>query len=211
MKWQKDIKFHTSQRIGIWKAGFDPSYIKGRPNDKHFIITCWCQSYQYFEGMDNDIRYMFLFSTSLKLKTQQTFLNILSSLTGNSPTSVIFVGIHIARYLYANNIQLPHIDYFLNAMSHFKNKYINSRVIFIVGGKDGKWAMQNLMNVTDTFFLHGTGYEDLCSLSLCNHTIISYGTFGWWAGFLTGGQVVFYHNILSERANFYPPYWIPLG
>jgi hypothetical protein len=28
---------------------------------------------------------------------------------------------------------------------------------------------------------------DLATLSQCNHTILSYGTFSFWAGFLSGG------------------------
>ena len=32
------------------------------------------------------------------------------------------------------------------------------------------------------------GY-DLALLSLCNHTILSYGTFSYWAGVLAGGDI----------------------
>ena len=31
---------------------------------------------------------------------------------------------------------------------------------------------------------------DLAVLSLCNHTIVDYGTFGLWAGLLAGGKIV---------------------
>ena len=32
--------------------------------------------------------------------------------------------------------------------------------------------------------------DDLALLAACNHTILSYGTFGQWAGFLSGGRVI---------------------
>ena len=32
--------------------------------------------------------------------------------------------------------------------------------------------------------------DDLALLAACNHTILSYGTFGQWAAFLAGGRVV---------------------
>ena len=32
--------------------------------------------------------------------------------------------------------------------------------------------------------------EDLALLAACNHSIISYGTFGMWAAILAGGEVL---------------------
>ena len=29
-------------------------------------------------------------------------------------------------------------------------------------------------------------------LTLCDHSILSIGTFGWWSAWLTGGKVVYY-------------------
>ena len=61
--------------------------------------------------------------------------------------------------------------------------------------------------------------EDLAILSSCNHTIMSVGTFGWWAGYLAGGVTVYYRNFprrgaelmpLFSRADFFPPEWIGL-
>ncbi|CAL4246553.1 unnamed protein product, partial [Meganyctiphanes norvegica] len=33
--------------------------------------------------------------------------------------------------------------------------------------------------------------EDLSTLSLCNASVMTLGSFGWWAGFLSGGPVVY--------------------
>ena len=46
--------------------------------------------------------------------------------------------------------------------------------------------------------------EDLAILSLCNHTIFDYGTFGQWAGLMTwvrGGRVIMAHsyNNVSDK------------
>ena len=40
-----------------------------------------------------------------------------------------------------------------------------------------------------TFLLFSIGH-DLAVMSLCNHTILTYGTFSHWAGFLAGGSRV---------------------
>ena len=39
---------------------------------------------------------------------------------------------------------------------------------------------------------------DLAILSRCNHTILSYGTFSFWAGFLSGGKRIIPSMILSN-------------
>jgi hypothetical protein len=42
--------------------------------------------------------------------------------------------------------------------------------------------------------------EDLALLSQCNHTILSYGTFSFWAGFLSGGLRVIPSMVLKQHA-----------
>ena len=59
--------------------------------------------------------------------------------------------------------------------------------------------------------------EDLALLAACNHSIISYGTFGMWAALLAGGEVLprFFISfltttIMSQVVTFRLPAW-PLG
>ena len=44
--------------------------------------------------------------------------------------------------------------------------------------------------VTDT----GSELRDFTLLTLCNHTAMSVGTFGYWAAILAGGEVVYFRN-----------------
>jgi galactoside 2-L-fucosyltransferase 1/2 len=54
-------------------------------------------------------------------------------------------------------------------------------------------------------------------MTLCDHVIVTAGTFGWWGAWLSGGITVYYkgypgHN-LSNRFNlfdYYPSHWIGL-
>jgi len=64
-----------------------------------------------------------------------------------------------------------------------------------------------------------TDEQDLAILSQCNHTIMTVGTYGWWAGYLAGGITVYYKNFPAEGSSFYrifskddffPPHWIGL-
>ena len=61
--------------------------------------------------------------------------------------------------------------------------------------------------------------QDLALLSQCNHTIMTVGTFGWWAGYLAGGITVYYNNFPAKNSvlyfqfrekEFFPPDWIGL-
>ncbi|ESO08600.1 hypothetical protein HELRODRAFT_110149 [Helobdella robusta] len=78
-----------------------------------------------------------------------------------------------------------------------------------------KFASQKLsmgVNMFDTAV-------DLAILSACQHVIMTVGTFGWWAGFLSGGTVVYYKNYPSPNTeigsgflaeDYYPPNWISM-
>ncbi len=63
-------------------------------------------------------------------------------------------------------------------------------------------------NFNDSAFFHISGI-DLALLSLANHSIISYGTFGMWGAFLSGGTITMPQShstseitaLLLKRAN----------
>jgi galactoside 2-L-fucosyltransferase 1/2 len=61
--------------------------------------------------------------------------------------------------------------------------------------------------------------EHMALLAACNHSVVTTGSFGWWAAFLAGGTVVYdksfprQNSLLSyhyTHADYYPPHWIPL-
>ena len=128
------------------------------------------------------------------------------------------VGIHVRRGDKVDSEYiLPGKDYFTRAMDHFKRKY--KHTYFIVVSEDKKWGQKNVIGDD---ILHSTSSSDLIELtllSLCDHTIMSVGTFGWWAAYLAGGDVVYYRDHVpknSELSSFYYnsryflPHWIPL-
>ena len=69
-------------------------------------------------------------------------------------------------------------------------------------------------------FSEGHGAEeDLAILSSCNHTIMTVGTYGWWAGYLAGGMTTYYQNFPPNssslkpwfsREDHFPPEWVGL-
>jgi len=87
------------------------------------------------------------------------------------------------------------------------------------------WNKAATKNSTSTvIFCEGKREEvDLALLSLADHSIITVGTFSWWAGWLAGGNVIYYGKFprkdsrLSHAAfsthlkDYYPQDWIPLS
>ncbi|VDK75016.1 unnamed protein product [Gongylonema pulchrum] len=68
--------------------------------------------------------------------------------------------------------------------------------------------------------LNGTRDSDMATLSRCNHTIMTTGTFSWWAAYLTAGDVVYYKdwprpNSELDKQMFKQDYflknWLPLA
>jgi len=127
-------------------------------------------------------------------------------------SEVTWVGVHNRRGDYGHHLNklynLPMLgpDFFLRAMEHFRKK-ISGVVVFVIVSDDLLWARQHFSNskYPVEFLGHSavlpkdinkplaTGVdvgEDLALLAACNHSIISYGTFGMWAAILAGGEVV---------------------
>ena len=105
------------------------------------------------------------------------------------------------------------------AMAYYEAKYQN--LIFVVCSDDMKWSRKYLENRNTTvIFSEGhEAVEDLAILSYCNHSVITVGTFGWWAAWLAGGTTIYYKGFpqkfsyLSEvfsSKDYYPPHWIGL-
>ncbi|XP_071453549.1 galactoside 2-alpha-L-fucosyltransferase SEC1-like [Hetaerina americana] len=107
---------------------------------------------------------------------------------------VTFVGIHVRRTDFSQwlprvyNKSLATASYFREAMDYFRKK-IEGPIAFIVVSDDTKWVKINLGAKERDHSSESIGH-DLTLLSLCNHTIIDYGTFGSWGALMAGGETI---------------------
>lgn len=90
---------------------------------------------------------------------------------------------------------LPDYNYYRRAMNYFKRKY--KYVIFILITVDQFWLKKNesFIKSAGNVVVNPNGDDrinDLVLLSHCNHSIISYGTFGVTTGFFAGGTTFVY-------------------
>jgi len=96
------------------------------------------------------------------------------------------------------------------------NSYAN--VHFIVCSDDIAWCKTHLSFMGDVSFSEGhDAVQDLAILSKCNHTILTHGSFSWWAAWLAGGDVIYYDRnyadkkrLASELENFFLHEWIAM-
>ncbi|OCT73089.1 galactoside alpha-(1,2)-fucosyltransferase 1 [Xenopus laevis] len=139
--------------------------------------------------------------------------------------NVTFVGVHVRRGDYVRILPgrlgvLGDKAYFKKAMDYFRAQYENPLFIITSNGMD--WCKENIDNSTGDVHFAGDGKEgspnrDFALLAHCNHTIMSIGTFGFWAGYLVGGETVYLANYTLPESDFlkrfkyetfYLPHWI---
>jgi len=194
---------------------------------RNIVLDGFYQSWRYFDHVRSDIRKQFEFRSS----TVATVNNFLSDsaklLATNEPC--VYVGIHVRRGDLLSNrndkagYTVADATYFSHAMRYYAKKF--ERVVFVVCSDDMSWSTSNVKSTLSNSVVVFSQFStlspefDLALLSHCNHSIISVGSFGWWAAWLAGGETVYYRDFprpgSSLRDNFrmgdyYLPRWIAM-
>uniref|UniRef100_A0A8D8XGL8 L-Fucosyltransferase n=1 Tax=Cacopsylla melanoneura TaxID=428564 RepID=A0A8D8XGL8_9HEMI len=103
-------------------------------------------------------------------------------------------GTHVRRGDYKEHLKaLYHMDllgpsFFVKGMEYFNDKFSDKYlVIFLAVSNDDDWVTKHLK--FEHFYIVSKNAEsDMALLSLCNHTITDYGTFGFWPSLFHGGE-----------------------
>ncbi|CAF3590471.1 unnamed protein product [Rotaria sp. Silwood1] len=121
-----------------------------------------------------------------------------------------WIGIHIRRDDFVPLNFSSSDEYLFAAIDYYMRRYPNAH--FIVASDDKSYC-KNLFRhrsniiVTPKSFSMG---DDLIALSLCEHSIITGGTFGWWTGYLASGEVIhdtMYISGCEKDEHYYPPWF----
>ena len=116
------------------------------------------------------------------------------------------------------SFRLPSAEEILSAMKYMESKH--EHVAFIVASDTTDWCKQHLQKHNVYISNLTTFYEDFVLVSSCVDMIMTVGTFGWWAAWLTsqrGGTSMYFKfpfvegttkDALLNRHNSFPEEWI---
>ncbi|XP_041369975.1 galactoside alpha-(1,2)-fucosyltransferase 2-like isoform X2 [Gigantopelta aegis] len=183
------------------------------PNDGNYQVRRYLQSWRYFQNVTGEVRDQFTFKRHIVLTSLSVLRRLreeYKSRTADSASeedsrNVTFVGVHVREtdrgesYTRLGYRVAPK-EYIHNAMNYFENKFTD--VIFVVFSNVRERAKKHVRKRKNVFFVDGYLPEvDMCILAHCNHTIMTVGTFGWFASFLAGGVTVYYKHPYKENSS----------
>ncbi|KAI6203283.1 L-Fucosyltransferase [Aphelenchoides besseyi] len=175
------------------------------------VIRGYYQSYSWFHPQfETEIRESFVFLPEIQRRARELITNSYKE------------AMRVMENQTLNDIQFGHVsapvEYFQSAIARIKEQH--KKVVFLVVGDNIEWTKRNLSPLASVgeiqFIKSGYREVDMAALSLCNHTVMSTGTFSWWAAYLTNGTTLYYGNwpkrgsvlwIMVNRANVFLPQW----
>lgn len=197
-------------------ATYDPKF-ENLPAKNVYLLQ-YFQSWKYFYKIEDQIRKEYTFKQGIRLSAA-TMLNDLVQGRGNKTK----IGVHVRRgdMLLNNHIRKGYktapTSYIFNALNYMREKYRDA--VFIVVTDDFAWCKSTLTSPDVVVSGFADDAVHLALLALCDHVIMTVGTYGWWGGYLSGGDVVYYYNLTENPSqvdiispeDHFPPHWIRLG
>lgn len=192
------------------------------PKDRNFLGGYkYPYSYTFFHHIREEILKEFTFHNYISFYAR----SLLNSYKENRPSAML-IGVHVRRTDYCSWLRHYHgrevdLEYFNKAMLYFRRKY--GDVIFVVVSDDREWCRRYLAPLPDVVIPPEPNQPmyDMATLAYCNHTIITYGTFGFWSAYLAGGETIYFADYLAPNSTFlshhmpynktYLPEWIGIS
>lgn len=187
----------------------------------NLTLKQYFQSWKYFRGHELDIRKQFKFLPDIYDRSR----NIFRRYKGDN-SNVTTVCVHVRR----TDMMIPSstnlgfksapLEYIINAMDYMRKKFADKNLNFLVVSDDFDWTSNYLKGPDIAIVPRHHAYIDLAILSMCNHSIVTTGTFGWWGAWLAGGHTVYYKNFPEsgshldkefDRSDFYPLDWVAMS
>ena len=203
------------------KANTFDSEILQYPPPFSILIRGYLQSWKYFAKYEDLIRREFTFQKHILDQVEKR----VESLIPKTYTGFKFVrvGIHVRRgdmithHVVQYGYTTVDSNYITKAMEYFRDRY--HKVLFVVCSDDIIWSQQNIHG-DDVVFAEGGDYvSDFALLATSDHMIMSVGSFGWWAAWLTNGTTIYYKNWPRPGSNlakevtpedYFLPHWISM-
>ena len=225
--WGLDAKIKSLPTLSEHRpGGFMPNFTNNLSHGD-ILLCCYFQSQKYFNGILDTVKKEFTFKENIQTAVQTILHRARLDILGDNGTHPVrFIGIHARRgdlkrkRSYDTGYRMASVSYFLKAKSFFKKRF-QERLLFVVTTDDKHWVQEHLSG-SDTYISQQTSaVADMALLAACNDTIMSVGTYGWWAGFLAGGLKIYYTEYKAKNSaadekfstedKYCTPDWIPMG
>ncbi|GHT75423.1 alpha-1,2-fucosyltransferase [Bacteroidia bacterium] len=173
--WYKILNYITGRKLYIQDkqvGKFDSSYLE----KKNAIYDGFWQTEKYFLPVENKIRKIFQFNTSLNDLNKEILEKI--QLTDS-------VSIHVRRGDYLEFSCALDKNYYYQALNYLESK-IKSATFFIFSD-DILWCKEHL-NFQNSYYIDwnsgAESYIDMQLMSSCKHNVIANSSFSWWGAWL---------------------------
>ncbi|XP_058136522.1 galactoside alpha-(1,2)-fucosyltransferase 1 isoform X2 [Dasypus novemcinctus] len=177
--------------------------------DPFLKFTGFPCSWTFFHHIRGQIRSEFTLHEHLREQAQGLLSQLRLGRSGGRPGT--FVGVHVRRGDYLEVMPrrwkgvVGDRAYLQQAMDWFRAQH--DAPIFVVTSNGMEWCRENIdVSQGDVIFagdgLEGSPGKDFALLTQCNHTIMTIGTFGFWAAYLAGGDTVYLANFTLPDSSF---------
>ncbi len=169
----------------------------------------------------------YITSTPVFLNNAKYLLDVPKTLPQDAP--LLFIGIHIRRgdmaysaFVYSLGYVVAPARYVLKAMKFYINMFPKNKLVFVICTDDKQWVIDFIfsrINAYAVLSIENNPVIDFAILANCNHSIVTVGSYGWWAAYISGGLTVYYKNWprphseldkMLKKSDYFPPQWVPL-
>jgi len=183
----------------------------------NFSLHAYLQTWKYFIHVEHELKHDLTFRSSY-LKAAKKFLENATPLAWKKQ-NVLKVVIHVRRGDLINKIRQkrgwakPNPGYFNRSMDYYRA--CHPRVLFVVLSNDIRWCRRNVVGDRVVYSVGRSPLVDMAIASLCDHAIITMGTFSWWVAWFAGGITVTQKNfptpdsfLARNYKDHYKPEWV---
>lgn len=174
--------------------------------DRNYVIEGYLQDFHYFDEFRPYILHMFSFKPCMKRRIEKYLENIFGDKTR--------IGIHLRfpddmRHEDTFGYTPPCVSYVQDTLMDYQT---DTKVFVCSNNAQCAKEFMNKIPWVIPVISDMDPIEDMCSLSLCDHIVLTTGSFGWWGAYLntrTGLRVCIYGKNyrfvdISGEGMFYP-------